>query len=45
MSITPKPNRWNYNQWAASGAAGAKYVKVAGVGKSTIRDEIFAKLG
>ena len=36
-----------YNQWAASGAAGApKYVKVAGVGKvDAIRDEIFAKLG
>ena len=36
-----------YNQWAASGAAGApKYVKVAGVGKvDAIRDDIFAKLG
>ena len=36
-----------YNQWAATGAAGApKYVKVAGVGKvDAIRDEIFAKLG
>jgi len=36
-----------YNQWAASGAAGApKYVKVAGVGKvEAIRDQIFAALG
>jgi len=36
-----------YNQWAASGAAGApKYVKVAGVGKvDAIRDQIYAALG
>ena len=36
-----------YNQWAASGAAGApKYVKVEGVGSvDSIRDAIFAALG
>ena len=36
-----------YNQWAASGVAGApKYVQVAGVGKvDAIRDQVFAALG